>query len=189
MMKMQTWLAMAALAAGMSLGSTNLWAQAQDNTGGNGGRPDFRNMTPEERQQAMMNNIKEQLEIKDDAEWKVTQPLVQKVMEARRGSFGGMGRGMFGPGAGSRRNAGDNTGDQGGQRRGGGFQAPTPNPEAEALQKAIDAKAPKAEVKAALARYVESRKAKQAELESAQAELRKVLTTRQEAIATLNGLL
>ena len=42
MMKMQTWLAMAALAAGMSLGSTNLWAQAQDNTGGNGGRPDFR---------------------------------------------------------------------------------------------------------------------------------------------------
>ena len=188
-MRIQTWLAMAAAAAGISLGSTNLWAQAQDNTGGNGGRPDFRNMTQEERQQAMMNNIKEQLEIKDDAEWKVTQPLVQKVMEARRGSFGGMGRGMFGPGPGGRRNGGDNAGDQGGQRRGGGFQAPTPSPEAEALQKAIDAKAPKAEVKAALAKYIESRKAKQAELESAQAELRKVLTTRQEAIATLNGLL
>jgi hypothetical protein len=188
MMKMQTWLAMAALAAGISLGSTNLWAQAQDTTGGTGGRPNFRNMTPEERQQAMMNNIKEQLEIKDDAEWKAIQPLVQKVMEARRGS-GGMGRRMFGPGAGGRRNAGDNAGNQGGQRRGGGFQAPTPSPEAEALQKVIDAKAPKAEVKAALARYVESRKAKQAELESVQAELRKVLTTRQEAIATLDGLL
>ena len=63
------------------------------------------------------------------------------------------------------------------------------NPEAEALQKAIDAKAPKAEIKAALDRYVASRKAKQADLEKAQDELRKVLTARQEAIATLNGLL
>jgi hypothetical protein len=57
------------------------------------------------------------------------------------------------------------------------------------LQKAIDAKAPKAEVKAALEKYVAARKAKQAELEKAQEELRKVLTSRQEAIATLNGLL
>ena len=44
-------------------------------------------------------------------------------------------------------------------------------------------------MKAALAKYVASRKAKQAELETAQTELRKVLTPRQEAIATLNGLL
>jgi hypothetical protein len=35
----------------------------------------------------------------------------------------------------------------------------------------------------------EARKAKQAELEKAQTNLRKVLTTRQEAIATANGLL
>ena len=65
----------------------------------------------------------------------------------------------------------------------------TPNPEADALQKAIDSKASKAELKAALEKYVASRKAKQAELEKAQADLRKVLTPRQEAIATLNGLL
>ncbi len=38
-------------------------------------------------------------------------------------------------------------------------------------------------------KYVASRKAKQAELEKAQEELRKVLTSRQEAIATLDGLL
>ena len=44
-------------------------------------------------------------------------------------------------------------------------------------------------LKAALAKYIESRKAKQAELETAQANLRKVLSVRQEAIASLNGLL
>jgi gentisate 1,2-dioxygenase len=64
-----------------------------------------------------------------------------------------------------------------------------PSPEAESLQKAIDAKAPKAELKAAVVKYQESRKAKQAELEQAQDALRKVLTARQEAIATVNGWL
>ena len=58
-----------------------------------------------------------------------------------------------------------------------------------AIQKAIDAKASKAEIKAALEKYVASRKAKQADLEKAQDNLRKVLTSRQEAIATVNGLL
>ena len=62
-------------------------------------------------------------------------------------------------------------------------------PEAEALQKAIDAKASKAEIKAALAKYVVARQAKQNELQKAQDNLRKVLTARQEATATLNGLL
>ena len=46
-----------------------------------------------------------------------------------------------------------------------------------------------AEIKAALDKYLASRKAKQAELEKAQENLRKVLTARQEAIAALNGLL
>ena len=92
---------------------------------------------------------------------------------------------MFGRGP----RGGDNAaagGDQG-QRRGGMFG--TPSPETDALQKAIDSKASKAEMKAALEKYLASRKAKQAALEQAQADLRKVLTTRQEAIATLNGLL
>jgi DNA-binding NarL/FixJ family response regulator len=64
-----------------------------------------------------------------------------------------------------------------------------PSPEADALQKAIDSKASKAEMKTALDKYVASRKVKQAELEKAQASLRELLTPRQEAIATLNGLL
>ncbi len=93
------------------------------------------------------------------------------------------GRGMFGFG-GRRGGPGGPDGEQG-QRRFG----PPPSPEAEALQKAIDAKAPKAELKAAVEKYQAARKVKLAELEKAQDDLRKVLTARQEAIATLNGLL
>ena len=127
-----------------------------------------------------MTRLKDQMEITDDAEWKAIEPLIEKVMDARMASANGMGRGLFGP---QRRPGGDNTTDQ---RRGMFGQ---PSPEAEALQKAIDAKASNAELKAAIAKYTESRKAKQAELEKAQADLRKVLTVRQEAVATLNGLL
>ena len=162
-------------------------ALAQDNPGpppgGGGGRGNF---DPAQFQQRRLERIKEQMEITDDAEWKAMEPLVQKVMEARMANMAGIGRGMFG---GPRRGGGNNPGDQAqGRRRDGGMFG-TPSPEAEALQKAIDAKAPKAEIKAALAKYIESRKAKQAELEKAQEELRKVLTARQEAIATLDGLL
>ena len=72
--------------------------------------------------------------------------------------------------------------------RRGGFGG-TPSPEAEALQKAIDDNAPTAQIKAALAKYQASQKAKQAKLVQAQENLRKVLTAKQEAQATLLGLL
>lgn len=139
--------------------------------GEQGGRPDFGNMSSEERAKFFANRIKEQLEITDETEWKALEPLVTKVSEARMASFAG-GRG-FG---------------RGGRGGGGGFGG-QPNPATEALQKVIDAKASNAETKAALDKFVADRKAKQAELEKAQAALRKVLTPRQEAIATLNGLL
>jgi hypothetical protein len=64
-----------------------------------------------------------------------------------------------------------------------------PSPEADALQKAIESKASNSEMKAALAKYQEARKAKQADLETAQVNLKKVLTVRQEAILTSRGLL
>lgn len=157
----------------------------QDNAAPPPGRGNF---DPAQFRQRMMDRVKEQLEITDDAEWKAVEPLVQSVMDARMASMGGMGRGMFG---GPRRGggAGGNGGGGADQPRRGGTFGQTPSPEAETLQKAIDAKAPKAEIKAAMEKFVASRKAKQAELEKSQEELRKVLTTRQEAIATLNGLL
>jgi Spy/CpxP family protein refolding chaperone len=65
----------------------------------------------------------------------------------------------------------------------------TPSAAVEALQKAIDDKAPTAEIKAKLKAVQDEAKGKQAKLLAAQEDLRAVLTPRQEAIATLNGLL
>jgi len=179
MSKAGKWLALVTLAAAMTLGQN---ATAQDNNRQRG------NFDPAQMRQRMMERYKEMLEVTNDDEWKAIEPLVTKVMEARMQTMGGMGRGMFG---GPRRPGGDNQGGGpgGGERRGGFMGQQQPNPAAEALEKAVEAKAGKAELKAAITKYTEARKAKQAELEAAQENLRKVLTTRQEAIATLNGLL
>ena len=56
-------------------------------------------------------------------------------------------------------------------------------------QKAIDNNAPDAQVKAALEKYRAAQKAKEAALEKAQANLKSVLTPKQEAIAVADGLL
>ncbi len=142
------------------------------------------NFDPAQMRQRMMDRTKEALEVTSDDEWKVLEPKIQKVMEARM-AIGFGGRGMMGRGP--RGGGGNNPpGDQPPQRPRFG---PPPSAEEEALQKAIDAKATNGEIKAALAKYVESRKTKQAELEQAQADLRKLLTPRQEAIATLRGML
>jgi hypothetical protein len=172
-------------AAGLLCLGLNQNCMAQPDNGGGGPPPGGRgNFDPAQFRQRMMERLKERLEVTDDGEWKAIQPMVQAVMDARMASMSGMGRGMFG---GGRRGGGggDNNGDQ--PRRGPFGQ--TPSAEAEALQKAIDSKAPKAEIKTAMEKFVAHRKAKQAELEKAQEDLRKVLTSRQEAIATLDGLL
>jgi hypothetical protein len=188
-MKINQWLVMAGMAAVMSLGTSQVAAQPNNpppgGPGGQGGRQGRPNFDPAQFQQRMMERTKEMLEVTNEDEWKAIEPRVQKVRDLQRDAFSGLGRGMFGRGP----RPGDNAqaSDQNQQRRGGMFG--TPSAEAEALQKAIDSKAAKAEVKAALEKYVASRKAKQAEMEKAQAALRELLTPRQEAIATLNGLL
>jgi hypothetical protein len=185
-MKLNRRLILAGAAALLCLGVTQS-GLAQDNPPGGGGRQGRGNFDPAQFRERMMERMKERLEVTDDTEWKALEPLVQNVMDARRATMSGMGRGMFG---GGRRGGGggdNNGGGNGDQQRRNPFGQPSP--EADALQKAIDAKAPKAEVKAALDKYMAYRKAKQAELEKAQDDLRKVLTSRQEAIATLDGIL
>jgi hypothetical protein len=185
MRRMTQMLAIAGLACVASLGSNKAWAQ-QDN----GGRRGFDPARAQEFQQRMMDSLKDELEVKDD-EWSALQPLIQKVMDARRAIDSERIRGFF---RGGRGGGGENAGgggENGGRRRGGGAFGGMgePNPEAEALQKAIESKASNSEMKAALAKYQESRKAKQADLEKAQADLKKVLSVRQEAILTSRGLL
>jgi hypothetical protein len=189
MMRTQNWLAAAGIGAALCLSASNSLAQNGGGGGGGGGRQ--RNFDPAQMQQRMMDSYKDALEVNNDDEWTAMQPLIQKVMDARRDTFaGGMGRGM----GGGRRGGQGGGGGGGDQGAGGGNAmrrgpAGEPNPAADALRKAIEAKAGTGEIKAALAKYVESRKAKAEQLKTAQENLRKVLTARQEAIATLRGLL
>lgn len=189
MTKLNRLFVMAGLAALLGCGAGTALAQAPGggqggNRGNRGNRPNF---DPAQMQQRMMERYKEELEVTDDAEWKVIEPRIQKVMEARMANLGGMGRGMFGRPM--RPPGGETAQPPGGQQppRRGMFGQPSP--EAEALEKAIEGKASNAELKTAIEKYTAARKAKQAELEAAQAELRKVLSVRQEAIATVSGLL
>jgi hypothetical protein len=192
-------LAMAGVVAALSAGTALAQNNGNNNTGGGGGggfggggRGNWRNMSPEERAQARMDGYREDLEVKDDAEWKALQPLVQKVLDAQRQVLADRMSGMFGrfrrggPG-------GDNGGDQGGRQRGGGpggfFGGGTPSAESETLKRAVDGKASNSEMKAAIAKFLEARKTNEANLQKAQDDLRKVLSVRQEGIATLNGLL
>jgi hypothetical protein len=141
----------------------------------------------QEFRERRMERLKDQLEIKDDAEWKAIQPLIQKVQDIQQQMFADRIRGEMG---GSRGGGGDRGGDRSDGGRGfrGGFGG-TPSPEAQALEKAIEGKASNSDLKAALGKLQESRKAKQSELEKAQADLRKVLSLRQEAVLTASGVL
>jgi len=166
------------LTTGVSSAQNNQKGAGQ---GQRGGRQRQGNFDPAQFQQRMMDRYRERLEITEDAEWKAIQPLIQNVLDART-AIGVGGRGAFG---------------RGGQRGGNASstapaQRHTPTreyPAVEELLKAINSKAPAPETKAALAKYSEYRKAKQTELEKAREALRAVLTSRQEAIATLSGLL
>ncbi len=120
------------------------------------------------------------LGVKSDEDWSKIEPLVGKVMDAQRDVMrmaGSFGRG------GGRRGGGDG-GDQASNR-----SRSQSNPEREALQKAIEEKAAADELKAKLAHFRETRKAKETALEKAQDDLRKALSPRQEAGAVLAGLL
>ncbi|MGB7769491.1 MAG: hypothetical protein WBN22_11645 [Verrucomicrobiia bacterium] len=177
-MKMNQLFTVCGLAAALFLGAANV--SAQDNGGGFGnGRGNF---DPAQFQQRMMDNLRDQLGFTNDTDWSAVQPLIQKVMDARRDVGGGMGmRMMF------RNRRGNDDNANGGGRRGGFFGPPSP--QAEALQQAIDNHAPDAQIKQALDKYRASVKDKEAQLAQAQENLRKVLTVRQEAQATLMGLL
>ena len=128
---------------------------------------------------AMMERMREQFGVTDDAEWALISERLAKVSEIRRSAGGGMGRG------------GPPGGGPGGP--GGGGNRPTRgssgNPEQDALRAAITDKLPDAEIKSRLDRLREVRRQNEAKLTRAQEELRAVLSVRQEAVAVMFGLL
>ncbi len=191
-MKLNRMTTLCAIAAALALSAGTLLAQNDGGPGGPGGfggpgggmgGPGGGNFDPAQMQQMMMQRYQEQLGITNDTDWNAIQPLVQKVMDAQRAARGGRG-GMFGRG-------GPGGGGPGGRGGGGpgGFGQQQPDPTAEALQQAVENNAPTDQIKDLLAKYQESQKAKQAALAAAQADLRKVLSVQQEALATVMGLL
>ena len=179
MKKLNQVLAVAGMVVALGLSAGKLTAQGRGN------------FDPEQFRQRMMDNYKERLEVTSDDEWKIIQDRIDKVMTAQRESrVGGFGRFGGGPGGpGGRRGGGDTGGDNAGRgnRDRGGFNAD--NPDADALQKALEAKASPDELKAKLAKLRAAQKEKEAKLVKAQDELRKVLSLRQESTAVLMGLL
>jgi hypothetical protein len=197
-------------AAWLLLGAGNISAQDQPPQG---------NFDPAQMRQRMLERVREQLEVKDDAEWKAIAERIEKVMQARRSMGGGGGPGGLGfPGG---RGGPGGPGGQGfaggpppqggpggldsfGPPDGGpppspeGLQGRSPgtggigretSPELDALLKALDNKASATEIKAKLADLRAARKKKEAELEKAQDNLREILSARQEAVAVTLGLL
>lgn len=201
-MKINRILALCGVAAAVFVSAHNLAAQDNNNAdqgaqpgggrrnrggqngGGQNGGPGGGNFDPAQFQQRMMQRTRDNLGFTNDSDWSAVEPLVQKVMDARR-EVGFGGRGGFGGG----RNNRGGQGGQGGQNGGGNNPFNQPNPDRDALQKAVDDNAPSAQIKDLLAKYEASQKTKRAKLASAQGDLRKVLTVKQEAAATLAGLL
>jgi hypothetical protein len=149
--------------------------------GGRGGGP---RMTPEEMRAQMEQRMKTALDVKDD-EWTALQPKIEKVMTAQRENRGGgmmrMGRG--GPGG---------PGGQGGPGAGADATRQQSDVELKAaeLAKVVgdkDAQAP--QIKAALEAYRAARAKARESLESAQKELKELLTPRQEAVLVSYGML
>jgi hypothetical protein len=192
------------------LGAGNL--SAQD-------RPPQGNFDPAQMRQRMLERVREQFDVKDDAEWKAIAERIEKVMQARRSAGGGGGSGGLGfPGGRGGPGGPGGQGFAGGPPPPGGpggpdsfgppGGAPPPSPEGvqgrppgaggfgretspelDALRKALDNKASAAEIKAKLADLRAARKKKEAELEKAQDNLREILSARQEAVAVTLGLL
>ena len=108
-----------------------------------------------------------------DEEWATLEPLVKKVLELRPGpSMGGFGERQGGPG------------------RGRGGPAASANPEAEALQAALDStESTDADIEAKLQALRDARKAKAAELQAAQDALAAAAGARAEARLVLMGTL
>jgi Spy/CpxP family protein refolding chaperone len=179
-MKLNRTITLCAVAVTLAISASSLLAQESNNGGnrqrGPGGGGNF---DPAQMQQRMLDNIQEQLGFTNDTEWDAVKPLVQKVMDARRDvGFGSM-RSLFGG-----RSRG---GDRAGSSRGGSMFGQT-SPEQQALEKALEDNAPASQIKDLLAKYKASQKAKQAKLEAAQADLKAILTSKQEAQAYLLGL-
>jgi hypothetical protein len=170
-------LALAGIVLALGLGTGKLSAQPG---------PGWPGIDPQQIQQRAKAFFRDKLVVTNDAEWGVIEARLTKVVQLKMQTQMG-GAGLIG---------GMRPGGNGGGPNGGGMDQIVrallgiePMPEAQALQQAIDNRASRAELKNALAKYVEARKRKRVELDKAQADLRLVLTLQQEGALVLIGVL
>ena len=178
MNKMNQLWAISGIAVALAFSRTNGLAQAAAGGMGRGGFGGGVVLTSPARLQQQAENMRLSLGVTNDEEWVIISPRLVKVMqlqaEARLVEIANMARG----GGGGRLRALPTVG-----------VGTDPDPTTEALTKALDDNAPVAEIKSAMARVRQARKAKQAEMARAQADLQSVVSIRQEAILLNSGLL
>ena len=149
---------------------------ANNRPGGAGGQATRGGLITADQQAIQYRQI---LEIADATQWSLLLPLITDVISARNFLPNPVARGG--------RGAILSEGRPGGP--GGGRGASLIDPDLSELEAAIARNAPTEELKAITDKANEAIKMKLDTLHKAQAELRKVLTVRQEAILLVNGLL
>lgn len=130
----------------------------------------------DEATERSLARLREQLEVTDDVEWDIIGERIKRVVEMRSSVGSGGPHGKGGPVMPEKSKKVARSGA-------------SAHPEQEALRLAVKDKLPDAEIKARLDRAHEVQQQKEAQLARAQADLRAVLTVRQEAVAVLAGLL
>ena len=165
-------------AATVAIATPKVAAQPGAGGGMAGGAAGFTMPDAKQMAQMQVTALRDTLGVTNDTEWNAIASLVTKVVVIQTDvQMAEMARRM-GPMM-------ANLGGAGGANPFGTVSDPT----GDALQKSLDNNASAAEIKAALARYRDARKQKQAELAKARDALKQVLTTRQEATLTMSGIL
>mgnify|MGYP005848572847 CR=1 FL=1 len=153
----------------------------QRDRGDRGG--DRRNWDPAQFRQRMMDGLKEQLKASDE-EWAVLQPKVDAVMTAQREARGSM------MGRGGAMGWGNRDRNRDGEARAEEPPANELETASRELRTALqDENAAGADIAAKLTAYREARTKAAAKLTTARAELKELLTPRQEAVLVMSGLL
>ena len=187
-MRTRNWMWVVVCGVMLMLSSVPVMAQAQDGGGnqGNQGRKGNRggggNFDLAAFRERMMTQIKEQMGITNEDEWKVVQPKLEKVMTAQREARAS-GMGMFGGGRGP---GGGTTGNNPPSDR---PQSAVAKAQAD-LKSALDDKSIGAdEIANRLKALRDARQKAKSDYEAAQKELKDVLTQRQEAVLVMAGYL
>jgi hypothetical protein len=131
---------------------------------------------PAEAEARAQARLREQLEVADDAEWQVIADRINQVVEARRRIWAGSAVSRGSPASLDIKKR--------------SFRKETSaHPERDTLRTGLKDKLPDAEIRTRLAKAHEVHTQNEARLTRAEADLRAVLTVRQEAVAVLAGLL